>query len=120
LLRRVFFIDALKCPRCASAMAVLALISDPPVVTKILRHLRLPTRPPPLAPARGSTTTQAWILDPPRHADPDDPAGEALDLIPRPPPHDPSAAHRRRTGTRLQGQIADPTSYAPPSSAEPA
>jgi hypothetical protein len=62
-------------------MVVLALISDPPVVTKILRHLRLPTEPPPFAPARGSTTAQPWGLDPRRHADPDDPAGEALDLI---------------------------------------
>jgi hypothetical protein len=46
---RVFFIDALRCPRCSAAMVVLALISDPKVVSKILRHLRLPTEPPPLA-----------------------------------------------------------------------
>jgi hypothetical protein len=51
LLMRVFFIDALSCPRCASPMVVLALLSDPPVVKKILRHLALPAEPPPLAPA---------------------------------------------------------------------
>jgi hypothetical protein len=48
---RVFFIDALTCPRCAEAMVVLALISDPPVVRKILRHLGLPDEVPPLTPA---------------------------------------------------------------------
>jgi hypothetical protein len=61
-------------------MVVLAFISDPPVITKILHHLRLPTEPPPLAPARGSTTAQLWGLDPPCHADPHDPAGETLGL----------------------------------------
>jgi len=84
LLRRVFFIDALKCPRCSAAMVVLALISDPPVVARILRHLRLPTEPPPLAPARGSVDAQLRVLCPPRHFDPDDPAGDPLDLIAAP------------------------------------
>jgi hypothetical protein len=42
LLMRVFSLDALQCPRCASAMVVLALISDPQVVARILRHLKLP------------------------------------------------------------------------------
>jgi hypothetical protein len=51
LLMRVFFVDALSCPRCASPMVVLALLSDPPVVQKILRHLGLPAEAPPLAPA---------------------------------------------------------------------
>ena len=49
MLLRVLFIDALRCPRCATAMVVLALISDPKLVAKILGHLRLPTEPPPLA-----------------------------------------------------------------------
>jgi hypothetical protein len=42
LLRRVFFLDALRCPRCDTAMVVLALLSDPNVVRKILLHLELP------------------------------------------------------------------------------
>jgi hypothetical protein len=46
-----FFIDALTCPRCAEAMVVLALLSDPPVVRKILRHLGLPDEVTPVAPA---------------------------------------------------------------------
>jgi len=52
LLMRVFSIQALRCPRCSEAMLVLALISDPPVVVKILRHLGLPTQAPLPAPAR--------------------------------------------------------------------
>jgi hypothetical protein len=36
-------------------MAVLAFLSDPPVVEKILRHLTLPTTPPAIAPARSSS-----------------------------------------------------------------
>jgi hypothetical protein len=51
LLRRVFFLDALTCPRCDSAMVVLALLSDPTVVRKILLHLQLPADIPIPAPA---------------------------------------------------------------------
>ena len=51
LLRRVLGIDALTCPRCAAPMVVLALISDPDVVRKILLHLELPAEVPPLEPA---------------------------------------------------------------------
>ncbi len=51
LLKRVFLIDALTCPRCAQAMVVLALISDPQVVRRILQHLGLPADVPPVAPA---------------------------------------------------------------------
>ncbi len=39
--------NALSC-----TVSVLAFISDPKVVTKILKHLNLDTNPPPLAPAR--------------------------------------------------------------------
>jgi hypothetical protein len=51
LLRRVFFLDALSCPRCDAPMVVLALISEPQVVRKILLHLGLPADLPPVAPA---------------------------------------------------------------------
>ena len=44
--RRVFSFDALECPQCQAAMVVLAFISDPPVVSKILRHLKLHARHP--------------------------------------------------------------------------
>ncbi len=56
LLLRVFFVDALSCPRCTPArgrrvpMVVLALITDPRVLRRILSHLELPADRPPLAP----------------------------------------------------------------------
>jgi len=52
LLRRTFEVDALTCIRCQVPMVVLAFLTDPAVVSKILAHLGLPTSPPPLAPAR--------------------------------------------------------------------
>jgi len=55
LLRRVLDIDALSCPKCATPMVVLAFITDPPTLRKILDHLGLPSSPPPVLPAR-----RAW------------------------------------------------------------
>ena len=52
LLRRVFSIDVLVCPKCAGPLTVIAYLTNPPVLRKILSHLDLPTTPPPLAPAR--------------------------------------------------------------------
>jgi len=53
LLRRTFAVDVLKCPRCLTgSLAVLAFITDPAVVLKILAHLSLPTEVPVTAPAR--------------------------------------------------------------------
>ena len=52
LLLRVFHLDALACPRCATPMVVLAFLSEPDVVRKILLHLGLPADVPPTAPPR--------------------------------------------------------------------
>lgn len=52
LLRRVLDVDALACPKCNVPMVVLAFITDPHVVKRILDHLHLPSVPPPVAPAR--------------------------------------------------------------------
>ncbi len=41
--------------RCQSQMVLLALITAPRVVAKILDQLRIPSTPPPLAPARQAT-----------------------------------------------------------------
>ena len=76
-MRRVFFLEALKCPHCSAAMVILAFLSDPPVVAKILRHLRLPTAPPPLAPARGGGGSGAWGCSAPLPLSPDDHSAEA-------------------------------------------
>lgn len=51
LLKRTLHVDGLRCARCSAPMVVLAFISDPRVVGRILRHLGLPTSPPPVAPA---------------------------------------------------------------------
>jgi len=42
LMRRTFGIDVLECPKCQSTMKVLAVISQPEVVEKILVHVKLP------------------------------------------------------------------------------
>ena len=52
LMARIFALDVLKCPRCGGRMRILAAIEDPPVARKILDSLGLPSRPPPVAPAR--------------------------------------------------------------------
>lgn len=49
---RSFDVEALKCLACGVPMVVLAFLTDPTVVSKILAHLGLPTAPPPLTPAR--------------------------------------------------------------------
>jgi hypothetical protein len=71
LMRRVFEIDVLRCPRCdGSPMRILATIHSPEATRAILESLGLPTRAPPIAPARHSSA--AWTLaEPtnPRHVD---------------------------------------------------
>ena len=46
LLLRVFAIDVLECPRCQGRMRVLAFITEPDAVERILQHLDLPASPP--------------------------------------------------------------------------
>jgi hypothetical protein len=52
LLRRVFAKDVLECPRCGGRMKIIATVTDPEAVRRILTCIGLPARPPPLAPAR--------------------------------------------------------------------
>jgi len=56
LLRRVFGTDALVCPACHGPRRLLAFLTDPPVVQKILAHLGMATEPPALARARPPPT----------------------------------------------------------------
>jgi hypothetical protein len=51
LLRRVFAVDVLQCPRCGGRMRLLAAIQPPDVTEAILDCLELPSRAPPTAPA---------------------------------------------------------------------
>ena len=52
LMKRVFAIDVLECPRCRGPMRILAAIHPPETTSAILACLGLPVRAPPLAPAR--------------------------------------------------------------------
>ena len=52
LLRRVLDIDVLTCAKCASAMTVIAFLTDQTVVTRILDHLVLPSAAPLIAESR--------------------------------------------------------------------
>ena len=55
-MQRSFGFDVLACPRCGDRLELIALIEDPSVIRRILRHRGLPTevtaacpaRPPPL------------------------------------------------------------------------
>jgi len=66
LMRRVFDLDVLACPRCGGRMSVIATIEARDVIRTILGHLGLPTEPPAPLPPR----------PPPRALDlfPDNPA----------------------------------------------
>ncbi len=52
MIKRVYEVDPLVCPKCGAEMRVVAVILDPPVITKILDHLAKRARdgraPPPL------------------------------------------------------------------------
>jgi hypothetical protein len=50
LIRRVYEVDPLVCPRCGAEMRVIAFITEPKVIKRIVDHLRQrerPARPPP-------------------------------------------------------------------------
>jgi hypothetical protein len=52
LLRRVFAVDVLECPRCGGRMRPLATIHPPEATRAILECLGLPARAPPVTPAQ--------------------------------------------------------------------
>lgn len=52
LLKRVFDIDVERCPHCGGQLKIISAIEDPATIGKILRHLGLPARAPPRAPAQ--------------------------------------------------------------------
>ena len=63
LLQRTYGVDAMRCPRCAARMRVMATITDPSVVKKILSHLDLRTEPLPRARARDPTGQESFDYD---------------------------------------------------------
>jgi hypothetical protein len=61
LLKRVFNVDVEACNVCGGKTKIIAAIEDPPVIRKILGHLGLPIRPPPIRPAaRGPPSGSAF------------------------------------------------------------
>ena len=52
LMMRVFELDVLSCPRCGGRMKILCAINEPTAIQKILACLGLPSRAPPVAPAK--------------------------------------------------------------------
>jgi hypothetical protein len=87
LLYRVLFLDALLCTKCGGRMKVLAFLSDPAVVARILQHLKIPATAPPLSPARACQVDPLWTdhepwLDESEH----DPTGRGRAPSPRAPP----------------------------------
>ncbi len=61
LLKRVFAFDMERCPACGrGTLRIIAAITQTEVIRKILRHLKLATDPPPIAPARACQATFAW------------------------------------------------------------
>jgi hypothetical protein len=81
-------------------MVILAFLSDPPVVAKILRHLRLPTTTPPLAPARGVGGTRTWGLRTPLPLPPED--ATAVPLEPAETWGTPREQRADRAGTEIR------------------
>lgn len=63
LLARVFNIDVETCSKCGGKMKIIAAIEDPRVIRKILEHMGLATKPPPLHPARGPPKVQHHFDD---------------------------------------------------------
>ncbi|HPC62329.1 MAG TPA: transposase [Verrucomicrobiota bacterium] len=53
LILRVWHVDPLRCPVCQNPMRIIAVIDDPRVVEKILRHLGAWHDPPPRPPPQG-------------------------------------------------------------------
>ncbi len=62
LLRRIFEVDPLACPRCGEEMRIVAFITEPQQIDRILDHLR----PEPLATGtdRGDLQLDVWASSP--------------------------------------------------------
>jgi len=60
LMRRVFALDVLQCPRCGDRLRILAAIHPPETTRAILECVGLPSRAPPLAPAHRELKLADW------------------------------------------------------------
>ena len=62
LLARVGEEFPLECPNCGGDIRLIAFITDPGPIRKILAHLGEPLEPPPVSPARGPPTDWAELV----------------------------------------------------------
>ena len=53
LMARIYEIHPLTCPKCTHHMRIVSFIQEQPTIRKILKHIREPSDPPPISPARG-------------------------------------------------------------------
>jgi len=53
LLARIYEAFPLVCPTCGESLTLIAFLTEPEPIGRILTHIGQPTRPPPLHPARG-------------------------------------------------------------------
>jgi hypothetical protein len=61
LLRRVVALAMAPCPLCRrGSLRIIAAITPESVITRIVRHLKLASVPPPIAPARFRSDTQVF------------------------------------------------------------
>ena len=62
LLGRVFDLDMATCPLCRrGSLRIIAALTQEAVMTRILRHLKFASVPPPIAPARFRQETFDWV-----------------------------------------------------------
>jgi hypothetical protein len=66
LLRRVFLVDALECPRCHGRMRVVAAVTEPGAIERILRHLGEHSTPPSIAGPRAPPSDDEEAAPPTR------------------------------------------------------
>ncbi|MBI5423391.1 MAG: transposase [Opitutae bacterium] len=59
LLKRVYDVDALRCPRCDGRLEFIAVLTEPAPIRAILDHLGLPSEPPRIPRARDPTHSDA-------------------------------------------------------------
>lgn len=64
LLKRVFGVDALKCPDCGAQMRTLAALEGQDVIDRILQHLSIDGRPIEPAPSRAATSLRRPLSTP--------------------------------------------------------
>ena len=64
LIARIHDALPLLCPRCNHSMKIIAFITEPSSVSRILKHLGEPSEPPPLKPARAPPQQDFEFIDP--------------------------------------------------------